>query len=548
MTGLRLLLRLALRRDRVMIPAWVLGLGGAVLATSSSYSELYADEASRREVVATLGSTPATLALYGRIYADSVGGLVAWRLGGIALALAGLMSILIVVRHTRAEEETGRAELVGAGVVGRHAPLAAALLAATLASVALGVVVVLGVVAAGLAFTGALALGAGFAAVGLVFGAVAAVTAQVVESARAASGLAIGVLGAAFALRAIGDAGPHALAWFSPLGWAQAMRAFADERWWLLAALLGLAAIAVAGAVRLSARRDLGAGILPPRPGAARGRLSTPLALAWRLQRGALAGWAFGFAVLGAAFGSIAQDIGDVIGDSTDVRDALARLGGAESLVDAYLAATFGIMALIAAAFAVGSVLRLRGEETDGRAEPLLATATSRTRWALSHTAVAFGGTFVLMLLAGACRGRRPLGPDRRRGPVPAVARRRGGAGAGGVGAGRLRAGGLRPAPTRDARGLGGARAVPRAGRARPGGGAQPVGDRPLPLRALPQLPGGGFTAAPLWLAALAARWPLRGSRPCGGVTSAPDGAGREHSRTAGLLRSRFIASRFRPE
>ena len=40
------------------------------------------------------------------------------------------MAILLVVRHTRAEEETGRAELVGAGVVGRHAPLAAALITA----------------------------------------------------------------------------------------------------------------------------------------------------------------------------------------------------------------------------------------------------------------------------------------------------------------------------------------------------------------------------------------------------------------------------------
>ena len=86
-----------------------------MLVTASSYVDLYATEASRREVVATLGRTPATLALYGRIYADSVGGLVGWRLGGIALALAGLMSILLVIRHTRAEEETGRAELVGAG-------------------------------------------------------------------------------------------------------------------------------------------------------------------------------------------------------------------------------------------------------------------------------------------------------------------------------------------------------------------------------------------------------------------------------------------------
>src|SRR4051812_45351061 len=179
MAATRELLRLALRRDRVMIPAWVLGLAAAVLVTASSYGSLYATEASRRQVVRTLGSTPATLALYGRIYADSVGGLVAWRLGGIALVLAGLMSILIVTRHTRAEEETGRAELVGAGVVDRRAPLAAALITAALASAALGVVVTLGALANGVA--GALALGSSFAAVALVFAAVAAGCAQIAE-------------------------------------------------------------------------------------------------------------------------------------------------------------------------------------------------------------------------------------------------------------------------------------------------------------------------------------------------------------------------------
>src|SRR3954453_21127400 len=169
--GVWVLVRLALKRDRVMIGAWVLGLGAAVAVTASSYSSLYATTASRREVVQTLGTTPATLALYGRIYADSVGGLVAWRLGGIALALAGLMSILLVVRHTRAEEESGRAELLGAGVVGRDAPLAAALITAVLASFALGVIVTVAVLATGLGASGALALGAIYCAVGLVFGA-----------------------------------------------------------------------------------------------------------------------------------------------------------------------------------------------------------------------------------------------------------------------------------------------------------------------------------------------------------------------------------------
>src|SRR4051794_6021935 len=122
MAGTRELLRLALRRDRFMIPAWVLGLAAAVLLTASSYANLYATEASRREVVTTLGKTPATLALYGRIYADSVGGLVGWRLGGIALALAGLMGILIVTRHTRAGEGTRPAPPVRAGAGARPPP------------------------------------------------------------------------------------------------------------------------------------------------------------------------------------------------------------------------------------------------------------------------------------------------------------------------------------------------------------------------------------------------------------------------------------------
>ena len=411
MTGVWELVRLALRRDRVMIPAWVLGLGAAVAVTASSYVELYSDEASRRDVVATLGSTPATLALYGRIYDDTVGALVAWRLGGIALALAGLMSILIVVRHTRADEETGRAELVGAGVVGRHAPLAAALAVAGIADAALAVVVILGVLATGLGFTGALALGLTFALVGFAFAAVAAVAAQLSESARAANGIAVAVLGGAFMVRAVGDAGPHWLSWLSPLGWGQQVRAFAGDRWWVLLLLLAFAALLVGAAVRLAAARDLGAGILPPRPGPARGSLASPLALAWRLQRGALAGWAAGFLILGAAFGSIAQDIADVIGDSPDVIDAVQRLGGGQDLVDAYLASTLQILALIAAGYSIQATLRLRGEETSGRAEPLLATAVSRVRWALGHAFVALAGH------RGDHRHRGPRGRRRSRTP-----------------------------------------------------------------------------------------------------------------------------------
>src|SRR5690349_2422979 len=235
MPGLRDLIRLALRRDRVFLPVWLGFLAFAVVITGSSYKSLYNTPQSRADVVHGLGDTPATLALYGRIYADSVGGLVAWRLGGISLALVGLMSILIVVRHTRADEESGRAELIGAGVVDRRAPLTAALLVATAANLVLGVIVAAALAALGIGGAGSIAVGVAFTGSGLMFAAVAAVAVQLAVFARSATAIAGSVLGAAYLIRAIGDAGPHWLSWLSPLGWMQQLRPFADERWWVLA-------------------------------------------------------------------------------------------------------------------------------------------------------------------------------------------------------------------------------------------------------------------------------------------------------------------------
>jgi ABC-2 type transport system permease protein len=403
MSGVSRLIRLALKRDRVFLPAWLVFLAGAVVATGSSYSTLYATEASRRQIVSGLGSTPATLALYGRIYADSVGAITAWRVLGLALALVGLMSMLIVIRHTRADEESGRAELVGAGVVGRRAPLAAALAVALAANLALAVLVALGLIAIGFGAGGSLAIGVAMAAGGCVFAAVGAVAAQVAVFARSANAIAGGVLGGAYLLRAIGDAGPHWLSWLSPLGWCQQLRPFAGERWWVLAPVAALIAPLLGIAFALLDRRDLGAGIVAPRPGppTAAPSLRSPLALAWRLQRGLLAGWAAGFAIVGVALGSLANDIGNVIGDSRSVRDALVKLGGHKGLADAYLATAMSIFGVVASVYAVQAMLRLRAEETGGHAETLLSAAVSRTRWTLSHAAIAAAGTVALLAAAG---------------------------------------------------------------------------------------------------------------------------------------------------
>ena len=109
LTGTAGLVRLALRRDRLLIPAWV-GLFAAMAAFSASATVgLYPNEASRVEAANTINSASATVALYGPIYdPTSLGALSITKLTAVYAALLSILMVMLVVRHTRAEEEAGR--------------------------------------------------------------------------------------------------------------------------------------------------------------------------------------------------------------------------------------------------------------------------------------------------------------------------------------------------------------------------------------------------------------------------------------------------------
>lgn len=402
LTGTRTLLRLALRLDRLRLTVWVLVIGLTPAVTAAQYKQLYPTQADLDQVSGVVGSA-SLVALNGPMYGVSLGGLTAWKIGVTELILVALMSLLTVIRHSRTEEETGRLELLGAGVLGRYAPLTAAVAVAALADLAAGALVVLGLAGSGMPAAGSLALGLSVAGTGLLFAGVAAVAAQVTESARTATAIAAAVLGVAYLLRALGDSGPSWVGWLSPMGWALRSRPYAGDRWWLLALLLVLAALFTALGYALSGRRDLGAGLVPPRPGPARAgaALGSPFGLAWRQHRGLLLGWVIGMAVWGLVLGGAAKGIGDAVLDNSKISDMLARLGGAKGLVDAYLAAVFGITGLVAAIYTVQTTLRLRTEETAGRVEPILATRVGRVQWMLSHLVFALAGTAVLLAVSG---------------------------------------------------------------------------------------------------------------------------------------------------
>ncbi|MFB6623212.1 ABC transporter permease [Streptomyces sp. NPDC056374] len=398
--GTGTLTRLALRRDRLTIPLWALVTGGLVASGAGSLEGVYGTAAERAEAAAAMTANSSMRALYGPVFDDSLGGLVAWRFGTFAAVLAAVASLIVVVRHTREEEETGRQEMLSAGAVGRRAPLTAALLAALVVNTAVALIVTAGLAGQGAA--GALALGLALGGTGMVFAATAALAAQLTESARLAKGLTGAAVGLAFVLRAAGDSGGSpVLTWLSPIGWAENVRAFAGERWWVLLLIAAAALAQTAAAYALAGRRDIGASFLATRPGPAEGGLATAGALAWRLQRGTLLGWSLGFLLGGLVFGGMVEGAADIVGDNAQARQIIERMGGQNALTDAFLATMVSLFGMVAALFAVGSVLRPHGEETSGRAEPLLANALGRIRWAAGHLLIAFGGSALILALSG---------------------------------------------------------------------------------------------------------------------------------------------------
>ncbi len=405
------LIRLILRRDRILLPLGILVPALVPVWTAAALDQFYPTPVALRELYGTVTTTPGLLAMLGPVFGATLGALTVWR-AGLVFTIVGLVGLLTAIRHTRTDEEAGRRELLGATVVGRLAPLAAALLVTFAADLVLGAVLAAGMVGLGLPPASSVAFGLAVAAAGWMFASVGALAAQLTQGAGGARGLGLGALGVAFLLRAAGDtAGSDSalgwLSWLSPIGWTQQTRPYAGERWSVFALAAAFVLVLTGAAFALLARRDVGAGVLPARLGPAEAApwLRSPLALAWRLHRGVLLGWTAGLAVMGAVIGSVADSVNDMASESSQLKDMLERLGGDQALADAYIAGVMVLFALAAAGYAIQATLRLRAEEESLHAEQILATATGRLRWATSHLLFGLLGPAVALLAAGAAEG-----------------------------------------------------------------------------------------------------------------------------------------------
>ncbi|WP_207210381.1 ABC transporter permease [Nocardioides zhouii] len=402
--GTGLLLRFALRRDRVLVPVWVLLLTATVVASAAATGPLYATAGERVAAAEALNASPAIVALYGPILdTTSLGELSMTKMTVLYAVFVAFMSVVVVRRHTRVEEETGRAELVGATAVGADAPVAAALLEAALASLLVGTLAAVGNIACGLPAMGSVLFGASWAGIGHVGAGIAVLSAQLSSSARTVGFIASAVVGVLYVLRAIGDTSASWLSWLTPFGWGTQLSAWSEPRAWLLVGYPVLALVLTAAGLALRRRRDLGAGVLPDRPGPARGapRLGDALALVWRQQRTGLAGWTVGIGAIGIAMGSIVPGIGDLL-DTDRTRPIIEAMGGVGGLQDSLVFALASVVAVVITCFGIGAVTRAAGDEHDGRTETVLATATSRAAVLVAVASAALLGSTWLLLVSGA--------------------------------------------------------------------------------------------------------------------------------------------------
>ncbi|HEX2283850.1 MAG TPA: ABC transporter [Mycobacterium sp.] len=405
-TGVGSLLALALRRDRIRLGIWI-----AVLTMMMAYApnalRLAYPEEPQRVARVNLMKTPAAMIMGGPMFGRNetdLGAMVANELMLTMIVAAAIMSILTVIRHTRTDEENGAAELVLSSVVGRYARTSAALLLVGAVNAVLALTMTVAMASTGFAVVDTAALSLGITGVSMVFGAVAAVTAQLWRTSRSATGGAMAVLALAVLVRGVGDVinnSGSALSWFSPIAWAQQMRAFVDLRWWPFVLLVTLAVGLMALSAVLEGRRQYDAGNIRStgeRPNAQ--AITSVLGLHLTLQRGQTIGWAVGLFLTGLALGSMTKSLLDLAKQNELVNRMLAEQGpdGVYTTMTQFLAAA-------ATAYVVGAVLRIHTDEEKGLGEPVLAGAVSRWRWLFTAVASALLGSTILMLLAGLGNG-----------------------------------------------------------------------------------------------------------------------------------------------
>jgi ABC-2 type transport system permease protein len=398
--------RLIIRRDRLRIPIWLIGICFFTFIVPVSFLGLYGSQQERDAMAETM-ENPAMVAMVGQADLDNytVGVMTAHQMLLMTAVVVGLMSILLVARHTRGDEEDGRIELIRSLPVGRLSSLNATLVVYTITNILLAIIVGVGLYALNIEsmnLEGSLLYGAALGATGIIFAGVTALFAQLSESSRGTIGYSIAVLLIAYLVRGIGDVSNEALSWISPLGWVTKTAAYGENNWWPIILTLIVSLVLFSLANYLNAIRDLEAGFLPSKPGKkhATAFLQSPIGLALRLQRTGTISWAIGMFVMGASYGSVLGDL-DSFFEGNDLMQQMLASEEGFSVTEQFLPMLMIVMGILATVPSIMAMNKLYGEEKKNRVEHILGRAVSRTKLMASFLIISVVNAFVMISLAG---------------------------------------------------------------------------------------------------------------------------------------------------
>ncbi len=337
--------------------------------------------------------------------ASAVSGYTAWRVGGTLAIAAAVFGVLAAVRCLRAEEESGRAELVLAAPVTRGELQRSALVAIGAGAALLWCAQLAGYLAGGLPLGGSAYLALTVCTVAVVYGGIGALASQIASTRRLALELGVGAVAVGLLLRVVADTtgGAGWARWTTPLGWAEQARPFTGAQPLSLLPAAVLAALLFAVSHRIAARRDTGTGLLTERP-VARPRtrlLRSAATQSVRLQLGSLLAWGLGVGLFALVLGVVSSSVGSA-GISHAMRREIARLGsGSIATPSGYLAVVFLFFAVVMSLFLCAQVAAARREEAGGTLETLLAEPVSRRRWLAARMLLAVAYASALALLTG---------------------------------------------------------------------------------------------------------------------------------------------------
>jgi ABC-2 type transport system permease protein len=402
----RHLMKLIFRRERIQIPVWFLGLISIILAVPIAFQEMYGTAADRAAMVITM-KNPAMIAMVGPLYGTdnyTIGAMnTNMMLLFTSLAVA-IMNIFFVVRHTRRDEELGRIEVIRSFPVSRLSSLSAAMSTAVLINMLLALLTTGGLTVLNIesmSFQGSLLFGVSLGTSGLLFAAIAALLSQLCITQRGATGYSFGLLGLMYMLRGVGDINSETLSRIVPLGLVLRTQSYTKNQWWPIPILLAIALAVTLLAFHLNAKRDMGQGFIPAKPGrkTASPLLQSPLGLSWRLLRGTYIAWIIGLFMLGASYGSIMGDLEGFLENNEILRQAI-MVSDEYSMTELFITMLMSVIAMGATIPCLSILQKLRSEEKHNRTELLLSRSVSRKKLLSGYLLLSFLASFLMLFVS----------------------------------------------------------------------------------------------------------------------------------------------------